>query len=298
MQVYSLNNPVSPVLLRSLSQDYPGINGVHDMFVSHDTIYASCGTQGLYIFKYDSIANTFTQLGSLTTYPEQGYNHSSVLSQDHTTMYMTDETAGKAVKVVDVTTTITPTVDTIFRSHVGATAHNPYVKGNYLYMAYYQDGVYIYDITNPHVPVNTGFFDTHPQNGTSYAGNAFKGCWGIDPDLPSGVLLAADMQYGLFCLDASVSTGIHEKIIQLGDGIIVYPVPARDVLKIRADVKPGSHITVEMIDALGKEVKAQDEDMVAGKEMIIPVDDVPAGLYYMKVTIANRTFVKKVNVVR
>ena len=51
MQVYSLANPIAPVLLRSLDQDYPGINQPHDMFVTHDTVYASCGWQGLYIFK-------------------------------------------------------------------------------------------------------------------------------------------------------------------------------------------------------------------------------------------------------
>ena len=162
MQVFFHNDPESPVLLRSLEQDYPNINVVHDMYVVHDTVYASCANQGLYIYKYDSVANHFTQLGSLSTYPEQGYNHSSVLSNDHSKLYMCDaRTTGKAVKVIDVTTINNPSYDTLFRSHVGAIAHNPYVKGNLLYIAYYLDGVYVYDISNLAVaPVLAGYFET------------------------------------------------------------------------------------------------------------------------------------------
>ena len=203
MQVYSLANPAAPVLLRSLDQDYPGITQVHDMFVTHDTVYASCASQGMYIFKFNSSTNRFSQIGSLTTYPEQGYNHSSVLSQYHSTMYMCDETTGKGIKVVDVTTISCPTVDSVFRSHAGAIAHNPYVKGNFLYIAYYLDGVYVYNISNPVVPVLAGYFDTHPQNATTFPPNTYQGCWAVYTGLPSGTLLASDMQLGLFCLDAS-----------------------------------------------------------------------------------------------
>ena len=41
MNVYSLTNGPIPVLLRRLDQDYPAINSVHDMFVVHDTVFAS-----------------------------------------------------------------------------------------------------------------------------------------------------------------------------------------------------------------------------------------------------------------
>jgi hypothetical protein len=76
MSVYSLTNPAHPVLLRELNQDYPFISAVHDMFVSNDTIYASCGYDGLHLFKYDEINNTFILLGSLLD-GSNIYNHSS-----------------------------------------------------------------------------------------------------------------------------------------------------------------------------------------------------------------------------
>ena len=43
MNVYSLANPALPSLLRRLDDDFPAIGSVHDMFVSNDTVYASCG---------------------------------------------------------------------------------------------------------------------------------------------------------------------------------------------------------------------------------------------------------------
>ncbi|MBL7931636.1 MAG: hypothetical protein JNL60_07035, partial [Bacteroidia bacterium] len=79
MDVYGLSNPASPVFIRSLTQDFPSVTGVHDMYVRHDTVYASCQFQGLYVFKLTTI-NTFTLLGSLTSYQFSGYNHSSALT--------------------------------------------------------------------------------------------------------------------------------------------------------------------------------------------------------------------------
>ncbi len=298
MRVYSLNNPEAPVLLRTLNQDYSAISRVHDMNVIHDTVYASCGYQGLFIYRYDSVQNKFFQIGSLTTYPDQGYNHSTVLSEDHSTIYMCDELPeGMGVKVVDVTTIATPSADSVFYTNVGDTPHNPYVKGNYLYVAAYQDGVYIYDISNPKIPVLSGYFDTHPQNGTTYtAGEADKGCWAVYTDLPSKTLLAADMQKGLFCLDATAAiTGIAHSNNK-NERMLVYPNPANDVVKIKLETT-GTECIIQVIDLPGKELKrvvSNDSNGVVE----IPVNDLKQGIYLVKATTSNKTFIRKINVVR
>jgi choice-of-anchor B domain-containing protein len=296
MQVYSLANPVAPVLLRSLSQDYPAISQVHDMFVTHDTVYASCANQGLFIFKYDSIANTFSEIGTLTSYPDQGYNHSSVLSKDHTTLYMCDEVpAGLGTKVVDVTTISTATVDTVFYTNPGDTPHNPYVRDNFLYLAAYNDGVYIYDITTPAVPVLAGFFDTHPQNGTIYP-DAYAGCWAVYTDLPSGTLLAADMQMGLFCLDVSqITTGINRPA-NLNESMMVYPNPAYSSFKVKLNLKADASYTFELLNALGSTVKKVIDKNSLSEEIQIPVNTLPAGIYFAKLITDHKTFVQKINI--
>ncbi len=298
MRVYSLSNPVAPVLLRTLSQDYPAISQVHDMFVVHDTVYASCAYDGLFIFKFDTVTNIFSQLGSLTTYPDQGYNHSSVLSEDHSTLYMCDEVPqGLGIKVVDVTSINSPSCDSVFYTHIGDTPHNPYVKGHYLYIAAYNDGVYIYDISTPKVPVLAGFFDTHPQNGTTYTGEPDAGCWAVYTDLPSGTLLAADMQKGLFCLDASLATGISHAAFS-NESMLVFPNPAHDLLKIKLSVKNMDHLNIEITDVIGKQIKHIVAANSLHGDFQIPLNDFQTGIYILKATTSTNTFVQKIQVVK
>ncbi len=209
MAVFSLANPTMPVLLRKLNQDYPSIGYVHDMFVRNDTCYASCAFDGLYVFKFNA-NNTFTLLGSLTTYPFAGYNHSSSLTDNGTLLIMMDEVPNalpaKVINVSDVTNMI---VTATFNSSAGATPHNPFVIGNnYVVCANYQDGVQIYNISNSANPVRTGYFDTHYQTPINNVSHGYVGCWGAYPWLPSGKIIAADMQNGLYVLDASAALGI------------------------------------------------------------------------------------------
>jgi choice-of-anchor B domain-containing protein len=298
MNVYTLSDPTNPVLLRRLDQDYPFINAVHDMYVVNDTIYASCGYDGLYIFRYDEPTNQFYQLGSLTTYPDQGYNHSSFLSTDHTMLYMCDEVGdGLAVKVVDVTDLLAPTVVDTFYSNPGATPHNPYVLNDILYMAYYQDGVYSYDISTPSNPVRNGFFDTHPQNppGT-YPGPAYQGCWSVYTDLPSGILLASDMQLGLFILDVSqLTTGITGP--PRVSNLIAYPNPANTGIRI-SDIDGGNKITsYKLIDLSGRTIANGENVNQNPAELFIDTEKFPAGFYFLELHTATNSVSKKIQII-
>jgi choice-of-anchor B domain-containing protein len=280
MNVYSLDNPASPTLLRRLDQDYPFIGHVHDMFVVNDTVFASCGYDGLFIYHYDSVANDFTQIGSLLNYPDQGYNHSSFISSDHSTLYMCDEVPdGMAVKVVDVTDISNPTVVDTFYSNTGATAHNPYVLGDLLIIAYYQDGLWVYDISDPQAPVMTGYFDTHPQNPPgSYPGPAYQGCWGAYTDLPSGTILASDMQLGLFCLDISGATGVEEAA---GNNFSLYPNPAGNFVRIRMN-KSGADQEITVTDITGREVSVGA--VMDGDGFILDTRSLTPGMYVINLT--------------
>ena len=269
MSVYSLADPELPVLLRRLDQDYPSITSVHDMYVINDTIFASCGNQGLYVFKYNATGNSFNQLGSLTSYPDAGYNHSSFLDASHQVLYMCDEVpAGMAVKVVDVSDISNMIVVDTFYSNPGATPHNPYVLRNELFLSYYQDGVVAYNLDNPRHPVNNGYFDTHYQNtpGT-YPTPAYQGCWGAYTDLPSGHLLASDMQLGLFVLVISqvMSTG---PIIEIKPTVTLYPNPAYHRLHINL---PSSSYPrdVSIINATGNLILSSE---IEGQETIFDIN--------------------------
>lgn len=204
MAVYSLSNPARPVLLRKLEQDYPFIDYVHDMFVRNDTIYASAGHQGLFMFILQGDSQ-FVMVGQYSMYPWQGFNHSSYLTENGKYLVFTDEVpAGLPFKVIQVDDFSNISLVATQNSNNYATPHNPYIRDGVLYMASYQDGLWMYDLNNNGVPVLKGYFDTYWQNdGGGFNDPDYAGCWGAYPFYENGIVIASDMQNGLFVLDVS-----------------------------------------------------------------------------------------------
>ncbi len=229
MNVYSLANPSSPVLLRELQQDNNFVTYVHDMFVRNDTVYASCGNQGLYVFKYNNGSNTFTQLGSLTTYPASGYNHASALTPNGQTLVFMDEVpASLPIKVANVSNLANMSVVSTCNQFPQTTPHNPFMVNNkYCFVSSYQDGTQLWDISNPASPVLAGFFDTYPAGGgnnNNWAGGAYSGQWGMFPYFPSGNIIALDRSNGLFVLSTNLYTvpeiQVMGNAVSINDGAV------------------------------------------------------------------------------
>ena len=205
LNVYSLANPASPVLLRQLDQDFPLINHAHDVFVRNDTVYASCGFDGLYVFKFTA-ANTFSLISSLTAYPFSGYNHSSALTPNGQTLVFLDEVPSSLpIKVANVSNLSNIQVPATINQFSLTTPHNPFVVSNqYCFVSSYQDGLQLFDISSPTAPFLAGFFDTYYQAGgntNNYPNGAdYNGNWGAYPFLPSRNIIALDMKNGLYIL--------------------------------------------------------------------------------------------------
>ncbi len=306
MRVYSLANPANPVLLRTLSQDVPSITYVHDMFVRNDTVYASCGGQGLYILKFNPVTNTFAQMQSFTGYPYNGYNHSSWQTDNRKTMVFADEVpAGLPAKVIDVSDFNNITLVDTIRSHLRATAHNPYIMNNrWCWISTYQDGIYLYDIFNPSNTNVYGYFDTHPQHGTNdnFAGNDYSGNWGAYPYLPSKIIIACDMQNGIFILEGDngyrSSVGLEEKP---GNGktasaFSVYPSPASDEVMLLIANQDKRILTYSICDVSGKIL--QSDKLATGNELLhketIDTRALSSGCYFITLQGTNINETKKI----
>ena len=220
MDVYSLQNPVSPQLIYS----YNNVGHVHDAFVRNDSAYLNCGNEGLRIFDFSNVNQLGDQpilLGSLTSYPDAGYNHSGWLSDDGKTYIMQDENHGYDVKVLDVSDVNNISVTSTFNSGVSSQsmAHNGIIKGNNAYIPYYHDGIRVFDISDPNNPIQTWQYDTYaPLSHASY-----KGAWGVYPYLPSGNIIVSDMQTGLYIFTLDENTNI---ISQHLSKIQIFPNPA------------------------------------------------------------------------
>jgi choice-of-anchor B domain-containing protein len=261
MNVYSLANPASPVLLRQVSQDIQStiFNYVHDMFVRNDTVYASTGGNGLYVLKFNSSNNTFTQLGSFTGYESAGYNHSSSLTKNGKYLMFCDEVPeALPIHFVDVQNLGNIQPVKTFKPAQKTTPHNPYIIGdNFAIVSCYQDGLMIYDISQPNTIGFAGYFDTYPQGGANtgnYSDSPYRGNWGAYPYLPSGIIIANDMQNGVFILDATTAytntvknpLGIQTNL-STENNIIVYPNPASNRISINYQTANNTHLEIKNI---------------------------------------------------
>lgn len=293
MAVFSLNNPEVPAYLRSINDDYPTLlpgNQVHDMFVRNDTVYASCGYDGLFIFTYDSIANHFQLVNSITSYPSQGYNHSSALADNGALVFMDEVPSGLPIKVLDVSDPQNLTITSTFSSNPVVTPHNPFIIGNICYVAYYLDGLQVFDVSDPFNPVRTAYFDTHYQEplGGPYPSLAYQGAWGAYPFFSSGNIAVSDMQNGLFVLNQS-SSGIDN--ISLND-VSIYPNPASKNQNITIDnIKNSQAIFVEICDLQGNVIFSKS--CLGNDAFDISIPEIASGLYIIKISNTKEVVCKK-----
>lgn len=305
MRVYSLATPTAPVLLRKLEQDVPSstIDVVHDMFVRNDTIYASCGFKGFHILKLTA-ANTFSIMQSFTNYAFSGYNHSAWQTDDRKTIVFADEVpASTPAKVIDVSNFNNITVVDTINSHPLATPHNVYIVGNrWCWISSYQDGMYLYDISTPSNTTIHGFFDTHPQHGVNdnFSTSAYRGNWGAYPYLPSKIIIACDMQNGIFILegdnDYKTSTNVKENQLAGTSSVFsVFPNPASNQLNCTILNQTGKTLQFTVTDLLGKIIT--DESLIINRVLYktqINTHDLSNGCYFVTIKGDNLHETKKI----
>jgi choice-of-anchor B domain-containing protein len=219
------SDPDNPALLSSANLSPGGY--VHDVFVKEDTAYCSHGYNGFYIWDFGDPSSPVP----LASTDSPGYNHSSWPTPSGEYAVFAEEVpTGLPLTVVDLSELAQGNIEKVktFKepllepAHIDNTPHNPFFRGNYLICSYYEDGLQIFDLSDPLNPERVAYYDTHPDN-TDY--NGYFGCWGVYPFLPSQLILASDINGGLFVLRAdsldldSISPpGLPVPVVQSSEG--------------------------------------------------------------------------------
>lgn len=253
--VFSLADPTSPTLLLNCPTEVPfwgPIGYVHDAYVRNDTAYLNAGPNGLFVVDFNDINNP-QMIGSMDVYPQSGYNHSGWLMENRPFYALADENHGRDVKMVDVSDfEDIHVVDTISSDvDPNSIPHNLIFKGDLLYISYYFDGVYVFDCSDPTKPEVAGFYDTSTE---THQPGVYRGCWGVYPFLPSGRILASDMQTGLWVLELNVVAGTDEPSLSATIPMTLYPNPVSDVLFIRTEID--HPFDFQILDAVGRMVSS------------------------------------------
>jgi choice-of-anchor B domain-containing protein len=291
MSIYDISNPAEPTLLLNCSSlpIWEVIQYVHDSYVKDDTAYCHAGTRGLFVMDFTDIINPLL-LGSVTQYPQQGYNHSGWLHEDGTVYAQADETHGFDVKLFDVSDLSDISVIDTRGSGISeaySIPHNVVFRGDFLYVSYYHDGLYIFNMADPEHSYISGFYDTCVLPDTAN----YRGCWGVYPFLPSGKVLASDMQNGFYVFDVSDAlTGMSDKPEE--EKTVVFPNPFRESFSVSIPDGGKGAYTYELLDVNGKVV--QHGSISRSISSITTGKEVSAGGYLLRLSGKEGVVLKRV----
>jgi len=159
-------------------------------------------------------------------YPDLGYAHSGWITADGLHLLSMDEQdervtgSNSLVRVIDVADFARPQVVAGWRGATRSIEHNGYTRGNKFYVAHYERGLTVLDVSDPRNPTEAAFFDTFPASENP----SFHGAWGAYPYLPSGNVLVSNIDGvgGLFVLKESSGGSV---IPGLNPRAPVVPVP-------------------------------------------------------------------------
>lgn len=240
LKFINVSNPASPVFIRDLNPTE--VQWVHAMHIRGNRLFTSGwgnssnrGRTEIY-----DISNITTQAPTLLGFVEDQTSttagnsmHSSWTSEDGNYLYSCRETnnGNGDVRVYNITNPAQPLlVNRITMQGLGlnaVTPHNPVVKGNLLYVAWYQAGIQVFDISDPINPKRVGQYDTYQpafappeeekaraltaepwdlicgsENLQNLLPTSYDGSWAVYPFLGEDKILAGDLTNGLLILDA------------------------------------------------------------------------------------------------
>ncbi|MEZ4937148.1 MAG: choice-of-anchor B family protein [Crocinitomicaceae bacterium] len=193
-------NPIAPVEVGVFDDYY-----CHDGYVRNDTAYFAHIYDGFFTIVDVSDKANPLELGSQTT-PTQFAHQIWVDSAG--IVFVLDEIPGGYIASYDISNINNIQLLDKIQCAPGnlITPHNGYTIGDFIVSSYYSYGVAIHDKSKPNNLVEVGHFDTNPLNGIST-----DGCWGVYPYLPSGNILATDIEEGLFVL---APTYVHASFLE------------------------------------------------------------------------------------
>ena len=185
--------PGEPVLVGHADRRYS-----HDVYARGDTLWSSDILDGFFsVVDVTDKANPVTMAITETSF---FFTHNAWLSDDGDFLFTTDERNNANVDSYDVSDLNDIRRMDTFRPQAtegtGVIPHNTHYHNGFLVTSWYIDGVKVTDVHRPSNMIEVGSYDTYSGNLTD-----FNGCWGVYPFLPSGLIIAADINSGLYVFE-------------------------------------------------------------------------------------------------
>lgn len=192
VKMYDLTaDPMAPVYIGEFDQWY-----VHDCYAHGDTLYNAHIYDGFMSIVDVSDPQNPVLLGTQNT--PSNFTHNLWTDDSRDYIFSTDEVDDAWIGSYDISDPQNISEVDRAKSNPGSEAvpHNTYWLHDNLVTSYYSYGVTMHDVSDPTNVIEVGHFDTSHN----FDGGGFDGCWGVFPFLPSGRILASDIQEGLYIL--------------------------------------------------------------------------------------------------
>ncbi|MBI3502216.1 MAG: choice-of-anchor B family protein [Bacteroidetes bacterium] len=186
-------NPMAPVYKGSYDNRY-----IHDGYVRNDTLYAC------HIYDGDcemvDVTNPVSGVSIGDVQTPGLFTHNSWLNANSKVVFTTDEVSDSYLTSYDISNPSNIFELDRIQSNPGSNSdvHNTHIiqksGAEYAVTSWYNDGFTIVDVTRPDNMVQVGNYDTEP----TVSGSGEDHDWGVYPFLPSGIIVASDMENGLF----------------------------------------------------------------------------------------------------
>lgn len=188
--ILDLKDPWNPKYSGKYSQEY-----IHDGYVANDTLWACNILNGR--FSVISVKNKSNPILLAQQTTPTGLTHNSWLTDNHSTLLVTEETSNSFLTAWDIRNISNISELDRYQTAPGSnsTVHNTHVINDFAVTSWYTEGVVIVDASRPQNLVEVAKNDFTPLEG-----EGTNGCWGVYPYLPSGNIVASDMQKGLYVL--------------------------------------------------------------------------------------------------
>ncbi len=183
--VLDLQDPYNPVYAGKFDK----LGYIHDGYVDNDTLFAGHIYTGTLSAVDMRDKKNPVLLGTVQT-PSQ-FTHNAWITSDRKHILTTDERTPSFLTSFDISdlTNITELDRVSTNDGTQSIGHNTHVINDYAVTSWYADGFTIVDAHRPDNLVEVGRYDTWLNNSNGF----FVGCWGVYPYLPSGTIVASNI---------------------------------------------------------------------------------------------------------
>jgi hypothetical protein len=235
--------------------------------------------------------------------PAITFHHNGWPTRDGNYLFIADEYATGATPDITVWNIHNPAspykVASI--SDPTSSAHNCYVVGDLLAVAYYTAGFKLYDVSDPVSPVLVDEYDTSPYTGE---GN-FDGAWACYAYAPGNHVYITDRPNGLFIFELTGATGVRGSVPPPLSISANVPNPFSGVTRMSYSLARGADVDASVYDVRGTRVKSLDSGWRARGVRDLSWDGtddhgarVSSGVYYVRLRTPDGMTSRKVTLLR